>query len=118
MGGRPGELVEQFLAQPAIALDHVGVIELIGGERAGLRGDLGCPAHHRRDQGGRDALRARDQLDLGAERPHGADLLICEGIGRHDPQLHQAAASYVQLAGQLGAGPEETIRVLRQVIAT
>ena len=33
-------------------------------------------------------------------------------------QLHQAAASYAHLAGQLGAGPEETIRVLRQVMAT
>lgn len=33
-------------------------------------------------------------------------------------QLHQAAASYAHLAGQLGVGPEETIRVLRQVMAT
>ena len=33
-------------------------------------------------------------------------------------QLHQAAASYARLAGQLGADPEETIRALRQVLAT
>jgi GntR family transcriptional regulator len=33
-------------------------------------------------------------------------------------QLHQAAVSYATLAGQLGADPEEAIRVLRQVIAT
>lgn len=33
-------------------------------------------------------------------------------------QLHDAAVSYAKLAGQLGADPEETIRVLRQVIAT
>jgi GntR family transcriptional regulator len=33
-------------------------------------------------------------------------------------QLRQAAASYAHLAEQLGAGPEETIRVLRQAMAT
>jgi GntR family transcriptional regulator len=33
-------------------------------------------------------------------------------------QLHQAAVRYAHLADQLGAGPEETIRVLRQVMAT
>jgi GntR family transcriptional regulator len=33
-------------------------------------------------------------------------------------QLQQAAVSYATLAGQLGADPEEAIRVLRQVVAT
>ena len=33
-------------------------------------------------------------------------------------QLHEAAASYAHVAEQLGAGPEETIHVLRQVMAT
>jgi DNA-binding transcriptional regulator YhcF (GntR family) len=33
-------------------------------------------------------------------------------------QLHRAAASYARHAGQLGAGPEEMISVLRQVAAT
>jgi DNA-binding transcriptional regulator YhcF (GntR family) len=33
-------------------------------------------------------------------------------------QLHEAAASYAHLAEQLGASPDETIRVLRQVMAT
>jgi DNA-binding transcriptional regulator YhcF (GntR family) len=33
-------------------------------------------------------------------------------------QLHRAAASYARHAGQLGAGPEEMISVLRQVTAT
>ena len=33
-------------------------------------------------------------------------------------QLHRAAASYAHLAEQLGAGPEEAIRALRQVMAT
>ena len=47
----------------------------VGGERAGLHGELGRPAHHRWDQIGRDALRARYQLHLGAERAHRADLL-------------------------------------------
>lgn len=33
-------------------------------------------------------------------------------------QLHQAAASYAHQAGQLGAGPEEMIRALQQLMAT
>jgi DNA-binding transcriptional regulator YhcF (GntR family) len=37
--------------------------------------------------------------------------------GQRVDQLHRAAASYAHRAGQLGAGPEETIRVLRQVMA-
>jgi GntR family transcriptional regulator len=35
---------------------------------------------------------------------------------RHD-QLREAASSYADRAGQLGADPEEAIRVLRQVLA-
>ena len=52
---RAGKLLEQFLAEAAVAVHHVGVIELIGSERARLCRDLGRPAHH-----------CRDQLDLGA----------------------------------------------------
>ena len=85
-GRRAGELIDQFLTEAAVAVHHVGVIELIGGERACLCRDLGCPAHHCWDQIGRDAIRARYQLDLGAERPHRADLLLRERIRGHDPQ--------------------------------
>src|SRR6516165_8924571 len=78
---RAGKLIEQLLTEAAVAVHHVGVVELVGGERAGLCGDLGCPAHHGWDQAGRDAIGAGYQLDLGAERPHRADLLVRERIG-------------------------------------
>src|SRR6266851_191094 len=32
---RPGQLIKQFGAEPAVAVDHVSVIELVGGERTG-----------------------------------------------------------------------------------
>jgi GntR family transcriptional regulator len=38
--------------------------------------------------------------------------------GERADQLHQAAVSYAHLAMQLGASREESIRVLRQVMAT
>ena len=35
-----GQLLEQLLAEPPIAVQHVGIVKLIGPERSGLSGDL------------------------------------------------------------------------------
>ena len=53
---RPGSCSSSSSPSAAVAVDHVDVVELVGRERAGLRGDLGGAPHHRRDQLGRDAL--------------------------------------------------------------
>ena len=83
----PVQLVEQLPAQLGIALDHVAVVELICGETVNFVHDLGGAAHHARDEITCDPLRARDDLELGTERAHGAELLRREGIGGDDSEL-------------------------------
>jgi hypothetical protein len=85
-GRLAGQLLNQLLAHPPVAVDHVRVVELVGGECAGLVRDLAGAAHHRRDQLWSDSLRAGNQLHLRAKRLHGPDFLHCEGIGGDDPQ--------------------------------
>ena len=80
------DLLGQLLAHAEIAIDHVGVVHLVGRVAAGLGHDLLGAGDHPGDERGGDALRARDQLDVGAEGPHGPDLLLGERIGRDDPQ--------------------------------
>ena len=80
------ELLQQFFAQTPVPVEHVSVVELICPERSSLRGDLSRSAHHGRNQLRCDALRARDQLDIGAERLHRPEFLAGKGIGGHDPQ--------------------------------
>src|SRR3990170_100945 len=82
----PVELLDDLGAQCTVADDHVGVIELVGLEAADLEGQLGRPGTHRGNQVGRDALRARDQLDLRPKGQHRSPLLTRECIRADDPQ--------------------------------
>jgi len=80
------DLVGQLAPEAEVALDHVAVVELVGGVSTGFGHDLPGARHHPRDQARGDALRAVQELDLGSEGAHGERLLLGERIRRDDPE--------------------------------
>jgi hypothetical protein len=92
-GRSTAELIQQLFAELPIAVQHVGVVELVCPKGSSFCGDLPSAPHHGRNELRSDPFRTWDQLDLSTECLHRPDLLGREGVRRHDEQrvaLHRA----------------------------
>ena len=78
------DLGDDLLADLAIAVEGVEVVELVGGETVNFGNDLGRPLHHLADQFGVDAMIAVYQFELCAEGSHRFQLLVGERVRTDD----------------------------------
>ena len=77
-------LLDQLAADPHVAANRVGVVELIGPERVALgEHPLDLGAHPSNSGGVIFPPSLGDDEQIGAEGAHGIELLLRERIGRH-----------------------------------